>query len=70
MSQNISDEHLNKILQAMEMKSAIDEKRKLSEFNKESILKLKDTTLEAYSEYKNFKSKISLAMELVDLFKE
>lgn len=33
-------------------------------------LKLIDTTLEAYSEYKNFKSKISLAMELVDLFKE
>lgn len=70
MKPSIPEDHKEKILQALKIKASIEEKQKLSMLNKAAIIKLKDTTLQSYTDYQSFKSKISMAMELIETFKD
>ena len=70
MHSSIPEDHVKKILQALEIKASIEEKQKLSALNKETIIKLKETTLQSYTDYQSFKSKINMAMDLIDTFKD
>ncbi|MDH8678771.1 hypothetical protein QE109_11465 [Fusibacter bizertensis] len=70
MNKIIPEAHKESILQALQIKASIEEKQKLSIGNIEAIGKLKDTTLEAYTDYRNLKRKFNMAMTLIDMFKD
>lgn len=70
MNPIIPESHKVKILEAMQLKHSLDEKRGLSLGGKESILKLKDTTLGVYTDYNSLKSKVNMVTEFIEMFKE